>query len=93
MSCELHRGEMAPAFAGLGYAQSETSRRARLEQAAYWWNRHREERSDVAIQGDVERSTTPGLLRFARNDDRGSTLMQFALPGRRSRLRGASASD
>jgi hypothetical protein len=49
MSCELHRGEMAPGFAGFGYAQSETSHRARLEQAAYWWNRHREERSDVAI--------------------------------------------
>jgi hypothetical protein len=27
----------------------------------------------------VRRRTTPGLLRFARNDDRGSTQTQFAL--------------
>ena len=49
------------------------------EQAAHCWNRHREERSDAAIQTTVECPTTPGLLRSARNDDRGSTQMQFAL--------------
>ncbi|HEY5203932.1 MAG TPA: oligopeptide/dipeptide ABC transporter ATP-binding protein [Roseiarcus sp.] len=31
--------------------------------------RHREERSDAAIQGAVGRPETPGLLRFARNDE------------------------
>ena len=44
---------------------------------AFQWNRHREERSDVAIQGAVGRPTTPGLLRFARNDDRGSTQLHY----------------
>jgi peptide/nickel transport system ATP-binding protein len=33
--------------------------------------RHREERNDVAIQGGVGRPETPGLLRFARNDEQG----------------------
>jgi hypothetical protein len=35
--------------------------------------RHREERSDAATPGAVRRPTTPGLLRFARNGDCGST--------------------
>jgi hypothetical protein len=48
-----------------------------LERAAFESNRHREERSDAAIQGR-RRPTTPGLLRLARNDDRGSTQTQFA---------------
>jgi hypothetical protein len=43
------------------------------------WNRHREERSDAAIQRAGGRPTTPGLLRFARNDDRGSTQLHQAL--------------
>jgi hypothetical protein len=30
----------------------------RPEQALYWWNRHREERSDAAIQ-ESERPTFP----------------------------------
>ena len=46
--------------------------------AAFQWNRHREERSDVAIQGAVGRQTTPGLLRFARNDDRGSIQLDHS---------------
>jgi len=33
------------------------------------WNRHREERSDAAIQGPHGALRSPGLLRFARNDD------------------------
>jgi hypothetical protein len=33
-----------------------------LERAAFGWNRHREQRSDAAIQGTVGRPTTPGLL-------------------------------
>jgi hopene-associated glycosyltransferase HpnB len=49
-----------------------------VRQAALGSNRHREERSDAAIQGVVRRLTTPGLLRFARNDDRGSTRIQSA---------------
>jgi Putative DNA-binding domain len=36
-------------------------------------DRHREERSDAAIQTAGVRPTTPGLLRFARNDDGGPT--------------------
>jgi peptide/nickel transport system ATP-binding protein len=43
------------------------------------WNRHREERSDAAIQGAVGGPTTPGLLRFARNDDPGSIQSQHVL--------------
>jgi hypothetical protein len=34
---------------------------------------------DVAIQKAVGRPTFPWMLRFARNDDRGSTQMQFIL--------------
>src|SRR5580704_1871446 len=41
-------------------------------------NRHREERSDAAIQRAVGRPTTPGLLRFARNDDRRSIQLHHA---------------
>ena len=33
----------------------------------------------MAIQRAVGRPTTPGLLRFARNDDRDSTHTQFGL--------------
>ena len=32
-----------------------------LEQSAYWWNRHREERSDVAIQESRARSMFPWI--------------------------------
>jgi hypothetical protein len=32
-------------------------------------NRHREERSDAAIQGSQGALRPSGLLRFARNDD------------------------
>ena len=48
-------------------------------------------RSDAAIQGPQGALRSPRLLRFARNDDCGSTQMQFALtdaPGR-----GAFGSD
>ena len=54
---------------------------AGLEPAAFAQNRHREERSDAAIQGDVERPTIPGLLRFARNDEVGAVRSQQALAG------------
>ena len=60
-----------------------------LGRVAFGWNRHREERSDAAIQTSP---CTPGLLRrsppgrtgvfqrpMARNDDRGSTQTQFVL--------------
>jgi hypothetical protein len=49
-----------------------------LEDDAFGRNRHREERSDAAIQRAAGRSTTPGLLRFARNDDRSSTQLHHA---------------
>jgi Putative DNA-binding domain len=42
------------------------------------WNRHREERSDAAIQRAAGRPTTPELRRFARNDDRGSIQLHHA---------------
>jgi L,D-transpeptidase YcbB len=46
--------------------------------AAFVWNRHREDprvlaRGDAAIQESPGALHSPGLLRFARNDDRGST--------------------
>ena len=44
-----------------------------LERDAFGWTRHREERSDVAIQGTVGRPTASGLLRSARNGGRGSS--------------------
>ena len=44
---------------------------APLKQDPSGWSRHREERSDVAIQGAAGRPTTPGLLRFARNVELG----------------------
>jgi hopene-associated glycosyltransferase HpnB len=50
----------------------------RLARAEFGSNRHREERSDAAIQGVVRLSTTSGLLRFARNDHLGSTQIQSA---------------
>ncbi len=43
--------------------------------------RHREEQSDVAIQGAAGRPKTPGLLRFARNDEFGPTQSHRALNG------------
>ena len=100
-------GEIQPADPDRGGARrSGPLCRARCNQgglapAASAWNRHREKRSDAAIQEGVGRAiqegvgspTTPGLLRhspsgrtgvfrraMARNDDRGSTQMQFA-PG------------
>jgi hypothetical protein len=62
-----------------------------LERAALKWNRHREEPQGVERRpsfdglwrrgdpGGSRGPTTPGLLRFARNDGRGSTQMQPAL--------------
>jgi len=50
-------------------------------------NRHREERSDVAIQSTVDKTTGYRLLRFARNEGEGvfrSSLMwrrRLWLPG------------
>jgi hopene-associated glycosyltransferase HpnB len=62
----------------------------RRERAALGSNRHREERSDAAIQRVIGLPATPGLLRhspsertgvfrrpMARNDDRGSTETEF----------------
>jgi hopene-associated glycosyltransferase HpnB len=73
-------------------AAAAAANNVRLERAVFGSNRHREERSDAAIQGVVRRLTTPGLLRhsppgrtgvfrrpMARNDDRGSAQTQFAL--------------
>jgi hopene-associated glycosyltransferase HpnB len=45
---------------------------ARLECAAFRSNRHREERSDAAIQESQGARRSPGLLLSARNDDGGS---------------------
>src|ERR1700727_3739185 len=50
-----------------------------LEPAALGRNRHREERSDAAIQESRGALRSPGLLRFARNDAAGSTEMQYVL--------------
>ena len=63
-----------------------------IERAAFGWSRHREEPQgverrpsfrtgygDAAIQKAVGRPTFPWMLRFACNDDRGSTQMQFIL--------------
>jgi uncharacterized protein len=60
--------------------------------AALTWDRHREARSDVAIQEPLGAPRSPGLLRhspsgrtgvfrrpIARNDDRGSTQVQVAV--------------
>jgi Putative DNA-binding domain len=49
-----------------------------VEDDAFGRNRHREERSDAAIQRAIERPTTTGLLRFARNDDHSSTHVHHA---------------
>jgi hypothetical protein len=53
-----------------------TTRPSRI---AFGRNRHREERSDTAIQEAQSALSSPGLLRFARNDAAGSTQMQYAL--------------
>jgi uncharacterized membrane protein len=66
------RGRFASS-AWLGFA------RLPLERAGFEWNRHREERSDAAIQESRGALCSPGLLRFARNDDRSSTRVQFCL--------------
>src|SRR5579871_3638380 len=61
-------------------AASTSSSRVSIASASFRAeNRHREERSDVAIHG-LERPMAPGLLRFARNDGSGPTKMQPA-PG------------
>jgi peptide/nickel transport system ATP-binding protein len=52
-----------------------------LQGDAFGWSRHGEERSDAAIQAAVERPTTPGLLRFARNDERDSIRQGHVLVG------------
>jgi hypothetical protein len=44
---------------------------APTKQDAFGWNRHREERSDAAIQESSGALRSPGLLRFARNDELG----------------------
>jgi hypothetical protein len=49
----------------------------RREDEARRWDRHREERSDVAIQRASGALCSPGLLRFARNDD-GAALFHHA---------------
>ncbi len=46
---------------------------------AFGWNRHREERSDAAIQESRGARGSPGLLRSARNDDAGSRKSHHAL--------------
>jgi hypothetical protein len=56
--------------------------------AAFVWNRHREDprvlaRGDAAIQESPGALRSPGLLRFARNDDRGSTKCEKR-PGNRA---------
>jgi hypothetical protein len=55
------------------------SLRKRPEVSCAEWNRHREERRDAAIQESQGALRSPGLLRFARNDDRGSDHMQTRL--------------
>ena len=57
-----------------------TQREPILEDDACGQGRHREERSDAAIQRAVGRPATPGLLRFARNDDGSSTRVHLDLP-------------
>jgi hypothetical protein len=57
-----------------------TQREPILEDDACGQGRHREERSDAAIQRPVGRPATPGLLRFARNDDGSSTRVHLDLP-------------
>jgi Putative DNA-binding domain len=52
--------------------------RPSVEDDAFGRKRHREERSDAAIQRAVGCPTTPGLLHFARNDDRSSTQLHYA---------------
>jgi peptide/nickel transport system ATP-binding protein len=42
---------------------------ASLDRDAVGWDRHREERSDAAIQEPQDALRPPGLLRFARNDE------------------------
>jgi len=54
---------------------------SQLEPAAFGPNRHREERSDAAIQESQGAPRSPGLLRFARNDDCGSSQTQ-SVPSR-----------
>jgi len=49
-----------------------------VRRAAFGSNRHREERSDAAIQESPGARRSPGLLRFARNDDCGSSRVQSA---------------
>ena len=64
---------------------------APMEQASLSWNRHCEERSDEAIQGNATSPMFSGLLRSARNDG-SSTETQHALvaalrpPGQRIAL-------
>jgi hypothetical protein len=57
-----------------------TQREPILEDDACGQGRHREERSDAAIQRAVGRPATPGLLRFARNNDGSSTRVHLDLP-------------
>jgi hypothetical protein len=70
-------GEEFPEFMAECLARPEAE--PRLEDDAFGRNRHREERSDAAIQRTVGHPTTPGLLRFARNDDRSSTQLYHAI--------------
>jgi hypothetical protein len=50
-----------------------------LERAAFGRNRHREERSDAAIQESSSALRSLDRFACARDDNRGSTQMQFAL--------------
>jgi hypothetical protein len=70
-------GEEFPEFMAECLARPEAE--PSLEDDAFGRNRHREERSDAAIQRTVGRPTTPGFLRFARNDDRSSTQLHHAI--------------
>jgi putative DNA-binding protein len=69
-------GEEFPEFVTAYLAAAEAG--SSLEDDGSGRNRHREERSDAAIQRAVGRPTTPGLLRFARNDDRRSIQLHHA---------------
>jgi hypothetical protein len=71
-------GEEFPEF--MADYLAATQREPILEDDACGQGRHREERSDAAIQRAVGRPATPGLLRFARNNDGSSTRVHLDLP-------------
>ena len=82
------------AYTIVTFALVQAAAALRLERVTVGSNCHREERSDAAIQGNLGRPTTAGLLRqspsrrtgvsrrlVARNDDGGSTQMQSVSAG------------